>query len=319
MDRIAIFSGNAHRELALAICAAMSGDGIELGKAKVTAFSDGESRVQILQNVRGTDVYVIQPTCSPTNHNIMELCVIVDALRRASAGSITAVVPYWGYARQERKSAPRTPISAKLVTDLLVCSGVDRFVAVDLHAAPIQGFTNLPFDNLFAKPVLQPYLSKSYEGAVIVSPDAGGFERARSYSKVIPGSMVAAIDKRRPEPNQSEIMHIVGDVEGKRCLILDDMIDTGGTLIHGAEALRKAGAISVSACAVHGVFSGPAPVNLLGALTGENHVLDELIVTDTIPLQPGLMGHVTVITVANLLADAIRRIHHNDSVSSLFT
>lgn len=332
MDRIAIFTGNAHRSLAEAVCASwhppgsMSGTPMVLGQALVTSFSDGETRVQIEQNVRGVDVYVVQPTCAPTNPNLMELLVMVDALRRASAGSITAVIPYYGYARQDRKVAPRTPITSSLVAHLLETAGIDRMISVDLHAAQIQGFFKVPVDNLYARPALLPHLVKHYSGAVIVSPDAGGFERARSYSKEIPGSTVAAIDKRRAKPNESEVMHVIGDVDGKRCLILDDMIDTAGTLLKGAEALRKHGAVSVGAAAAHGVFSGPATTNLLAALgVGLDHiarpgtrVLDEVIVTDTIPLRPELQGHVTVASVAPLLADAIKRVHSNDSVSSLF-
>lgn len=325
MDRIAIFTGNAHRTLAQAVCANMSmGDGaaVALGQALVSSFSDGETRVQVEQNVRGVDVYVVQPTCSPTNQNLMELLVMVDALRRASAGSITAVIPYYGYARQDRKVAPRT------LAHLLETAGIDRMISVDLHAAQIQGFFKVPVDNLYARPALLPHLIEHYSGAVIVSPDAGGFERARSYSKEIPGSTVAAIDKRRAKPNESEVMHVIGDVDGKRCLILDDMIDTAGTLLKGAEALRKHGAVSVGAAAAHGVFSGPAAKNLLAALgkpvitihpLAREKVLDEVVVTDTVPLRPELQGHVTVASIAPLLADAIRRVHSNDSVSSLFT
>jgi ribose-phosphate pyrophosphokinase len=319
MNRIAIFTGTAHPSLAGAVCASMGmvGEDIELGKATVSSFSDGETRVQIEENVRGVDTYVIQPTCSPTNHNIMELLIMIDALRRASAGSITAVIPYFGYARQDRKAAPRTPISASMVADLIAAVQVNRVISVDLHAAQIQGFFRMPVDNLYAKPVLLPYLTQHYSGAVIVSPDAGGFERARAYSKAIPGSSVAAIDKRRARPNESEVMHIIGDVAGRRCLILDDMIDTAGTLIHGAEALLENGAMDVAACATHGVFSGPAAERLLVS------DLVEVIVTDTISLPiemraAALAKKTTVITIAPLLAAAIRSIHHNDSVSSLF-
>jgi len=330
MDRIAIFTGNAHRTLAQAVCRnwhprGWMGAPMELGEALVSSFSDGETRVQVEQNVRGVDVYVVQPTCSPTNQNLMELLVMVDALRRASAGSITAVIPYYGYARQDRKVAPRTPITSSLVAHLLETAGIDRMISVDLHAAQIQGFFKVPVDNLYARPALLPHLIEHYSGAVIVSPDAGGFERARSYSKEIPGSTVAAIDKRRAKPNESEVMHVIGDVDGKRCLILDDMIDTAGTLLKGAEALRKHGAASVGAAAAHGVFSGPAAVNLLAAMDRgtlklkNGPILDEVIVTDTLPLRPELQGHVTVASIAPLLADAIRRVHSNDSVSSLFT
>lgn len=323
---IAIFSGNAHPSLARSVCAAMETASPKLGDALVSAFSDGETRVQIGRNVRGADVYVIQPTSAPANHNIMELLIMVDALRRASAGSITAVIPYYGYARQERKSAPRTPITAKLVTDLLVEAGVNRIVSVDLHAAPIQGFTNLPFDNLFAKPVLQPYLAREYAGAVIVSPDAGGFERADAYSKVIPGSTVAVINKRRERPNESKVMNVIGDVDGKACLILDDMFDTAGTTTKAAQALLDRGAKSVAACAMHGVFSGRAAQNI------DESCLTEVVVTDTVPLPAQMLRlrtgdpdrrawttvRLTTISVAPLIAEAICRIHNNVSVSELF-
>lgn len=331
MDRIAIFTGNAHHSLAEAVCTNMNVGSkapfhrCRLGQALVSSFSDGETRVQIEQNVRGNDVYVVQPTCAPVNQNLMELLIMVDALRRASAGSITAVIPYYGYARQDRKASPRTPITASLVARQLEAAGVDRVISVDLHAAQIQGFFTVPVDNLYARPTLLPHLVQHYTGAVIVSPDAGGFERARSYSKEIPGSTVAAIDKRRSKPNESEVMHVIGDVDGKRCLILDDMIDTAGTLLKGADALRKNGAVSVGAAAAHGVFSGPAARNLLLAMghevdgAAQAKVLDEVIVTDTIPLRPELVGYVTQTSIAPLLANAIRQVHDNGSISSLFT
>jgi ribose-phosphate pyrophosphokinase len=317
VDKIAIFSGNAHRDLAQRVCDEMRGEGISLGRAMVGAFSDGETRVQVEENVRGVDVYVVQPTCAPTNQNLMELLIMVDALRRASAGSITAVIPYFGYARQDRKAAPRTPISASLVADLIAAVHVDRVVSVDLHAAQIQGFFRMPVDNLFAKPVFQPYLARGYEGAVVVSPDAGGVERARAYSKVIPGSTLAIVDKRRERANESEVMHVIGDVAGRRCLIVDDMIDTAGTLVRAADALLERGATEVAACATHGVFSGRAFERIRASR------LREVVVTDTIPGGSVLDGthapQITRISVALLLADAIRRIHHHDSVSSLFT
>src|SRR6516225_11208965 len=243
LKKVCLFAGNANSELAGAI-----GQYLEtpLGKCRVTRFSDGESFVEIGENVRGVDAFVVQSTCTPTNDNVMELLIMVDALRRASAGSITAVMPYYGYARQDRKVAPRTPITSKLVADLIVAAGVNRIVAVDLHAAQIQGFFNIPFDHLFAMPaLLDDHLRQNYSSdVVIVSPDAGGVERARAYSKRLGGTL-AIIDKRRERANESEVMNIIGEVEGRRCLILDDMIDTAGTLVNAAQALMKAGAKSV--------------------------------------------------------------------------
>jgi ribose-phosphate pyrophosphokinase len=322
VNRIAIFTGNAHPDLASAVCDGLKDDGIRLGSATVSQFSDGETQVQIQENVRGATCFILQPTCSPANHNLMELLIMVDALRRASAGSITAVIPYYGYARQDRKSASRSPITSKLVANLITMSGVDRVVSVDLHAAQIQGFFDIPHDHLFAKRVLVPYLTQMYRGAVIVSPDAGGVERARAYSKAIPETSLAIIDKRRERANVSEVMNIIGDVRGKRCLIIDDLIDTAGTLVNAATALvEHGGAASVSACATHGVFSGEAHKRL--------HLsdLEEVVVTDTLPQRPffenldraGKSGpKMTVVSVAPLLAEAIRRIHDHVSVSSLF-
>lgn len=309
--RVAIFSGNANPALAQEICQVLD---YPLGKAKVSRFSDGETFCVIEENVRGVDCYVVQSTCSPVNDSVMELLIMVDALRRASAGSITAVIPYYGYARQDRKVAPRTPITSKLVADLIVAAGVNRIVALDLHAGQIQGFFNIPFDHLYAMPaLLDQHLRDHYKDVVIVSPDAGGVERARAYSKRLGGTL-AIIDKRREKANVSEVMHIIGDVAGRRCLLLDDLIDTAGTLVNAANALMKAGALSVAACATHPVLSGPAVERI------RESPLSEVVVTNSIPLreEAKAMGKFRVVSVARLLAEAIRRIHHSDSVSSLF-
>lgn len=285
------------------------------GKSRVSRFSDGETFCVIQENVRGVDTYVVQSTCSPVNDNVMELLIMVDALRRASAGSITAVIPYYGYARQDRKVAPRTPITAKLVADLLQAAGVDRVVAIDLHAGQIQGFFNIPFDHLFAMPaLLEQHLREHYgNDVVIVSPDAGGVERARAFSKRLGGTL-AIIDKRRERANESEVMNIIGEVEDRKCLLLDDIIDTAGTLVNAANALAKAGAKSVAACATHPVLSGPAVTRI------KESAITEVVVSNSIPLseEAKAAGKFKVISVARLLAEAIRRIHHSDSVSSLF-
>ena len=308
---LSIFSGNAHRELAESICRHIE---MRVGVAEVTRFSDGEIYVEIGENVRGVNCFVVQPTCSPVNDNLMELLVMIDALKRASAGSIIAVIPYFGYARQDRKVKQRTPISAKLVADLVTAAGADRVVAIDLHAGQIQGFFNIPVDHLFAMPVMIEYLKTRYgKDSVLVSPDAGGVERARAYSKRL-GSTLAIIDKRRSAPNVSEVMNIIGDVRGKDCVIVDDMIDTAGTLTQAARACMDAGARTVSSCATHGVFSGPAIERI------ENSPLSEVIVTDTIPLRPEAKQNTKIkqLPVAKLLSEAIKRIHHGDSISSLF-
>jgi len=306
-----IFTGNANPALAEEIVQHLD---CPLGRARITQFSDGETYAVIQENVRGVDTYVIQSTCTPVNDRVMELLIMVDALRRASAGSITAVIPYYGYARQDRKVAPRTPISAKLVARLLESAGVNRVVAVDLHAGQIQGFFNIPFDHLYAMPaLLQDHLREHYMGAVIVSPDAGGVERARAFSKRLDGTL-AIIDKRRDQPNQSEVMNIVGDVEGKACVIVDDIIDTAGTMCNAARALHNNGASRVSACVTHPVLSGPAMDRIDAA------PLDEVIVTNSVPLSDRAQASpkTKVVSIAPLLAEAIRRIHHSDSVSSLF-
>jgi ribose-phosphate pyrophosphokinase len=309
---LGLFSGNANRELAEEIA---HGLGTRLGAARLSRFSDGEMFCQIEENVRGVHSYVIQPTCSPVNDNLIELLIMVDALRRASSGSITAVLPYYGYARQDRKMAPRTPISSRLVADLLQTAGVSRVLCVDLHAAQIQGFFNVPVDHLFALPVfLEDYLRTTFDQtAVFVSPDAGGVERARAYSKRM-GASLAIIDKRRARANESEVMHLIGDVKDRDCIIVDDLIDTGGTLCNAARAVMDNGARRVVACATHGVFSGPALQRI------DESPLDEVVVTNSIP--PSRDGKrspkIRYLSIARLLAEAIRRIDANDSVSSLF-
>ncbi|MEM1033268.1 MAG: ribose-phosphate pyrophosphokinase [Myxococcota bacterium] len=308
---MSIFSGNAHPELAREICKALD---CPLGRSRVNQFSDGETFCVIEENVRGVDTYVVQPTCSPVNDRVMELLIMVDSLRRASAGAITAVIPYYGYARQDRKVAPRTPISAKLIANLLEAGGVNRVVAVDLHAGQIQGFFQIPVDHLYAMPaLLSSHLRAHYTGAVIVSPDAGGVERARAYSKRLGGTL-AIIDKRREQANESEVMNIIGDVKGQRCLIIDDIMDTAGTMCNAARALMDAGAASVSAGVSHGVLSGPALDRI------NESPLEEVIVTNSLPMQvqSTKCPKLKVVSIAPLLAEAIRRIHHSDSVSSLF-
>lgn len=312
-EKIRVFSGNSNIHLAQKIC---EGLGVSLGNAKVKTFSDGEIMVEIGENVRGRDVYVVQSTCAPTNNNLMELLVMTDALKRASAATITAVIPYYGYARQDRKAAPRTPISAKLVADLVTTAGVDRVVTIDLHAAQIQGFFNIPVDNLYAAPVIINHLKERFAGkdVVMVSPDAGGTERARAFAKRLECTL-AVIDKRRTGPNVAEVMHLIGDVKDKIAIILDDMIDTAGTLTQAAGALKQNGASAIYACATHGVLSGPAIQRI------NESVIEEVVLTDSIPLgeKADQTSKIKVLTVANLLAEAIRRIHEDESVSSLFT
>jgi ribose-phosphate pyrophosphokinase len=312
LDKIKVFSGNSNAGLAQKICDVL---GVPLGNAGVKTFSDGEVMVEICENVRGRDVYVVQSTCAPTNNNLMELLVMTDALKRASAATITAVIPYYGYARQDRKAAPRTPISAKLVADLVTTAGVDRVVTIDLHAAQIQGFFNIPVDNLYAAPVILNHLKDRFIGQnlVMVTPDAGGTERARAFAKRLDCPM-AVIDKRRTSPNVAEVMHLIGDVKGKTAIILDDMIDTAGTLTQAAGALKQNGAALIYAAATHGVLSGPAIDRLNGS------VIEEVLLTDTIPLgeKADRTSKIKVLSVAPLLAEAIRRIHEDESVSSLF-
>ena len=310
--KVCLFSGNANPELATEIGTYLEAP---LGKCKIQRFSDGETFCEIGENVRGVDAYVIQPTCSPVNDHVMELLIMADTLRRASAENITAVLPYYGYARQDRKVAPRTPITSKLVADLLVASGITRVVSVDLHAGQIQGFFNIPFDHLYAMPVLlEEYVKRSFDSsAVFVSPDAGGVERARAYSKRLNASL-AIIDKRRERANVSEVMHLIGEVKGRDCIIVDDMIDTAGTLVGAARALMEKGAKRVVATATHGVFSGPAIQRI------NESVLEEVVVTNTIPLSEDARGcsKIKQISIARLLGEAIKRIHSSDSVSSLF-
>ncbi len=308
---LTIFSGTGTRELADNICKYVE---IAPGRAEVTRFSDGESYVEIGENVRGVNCFVVQSTCTPVNHNLMELLIMIDALKRASAGSIIAVLPYFGYARQDRKVKPRTPISAKLVADLITAAGADRVLSLDLHAGQIQGFFNIPFDHIYGMPIFIEYLRARHgENTVVVSPDAGGVERARAYSKRL-GASLAIIDKRRSAPNVSEVMHIIGDVKGRDAIIVDDMIDTAGTLVSAAKAVMEHGARSVSATATHGVFSGPAIQRI------EDSALTEVVVTDTIPLTEAgrACKKIKVMSVARLLGEAVKRIHHGDSISSLF-
>lgn len=288
--------------------------GIPLSEAEVKKFSDGEIFVEIKENVRGTDVFVVQPTCTPVNDHLMELVIMVDALRRASARRITAVLPYYGYARQDRKVAPRVPISAKVVAEMLMAVGVRRVLSMDLHAGQIQGFFNIPVDHLYAAPVLLNYIKENFDNDVImVSPDAGGVERTRAFAKRL-NCGLAIIDKRRDKPNESEAMHVIGDVRGKRAIMLDDMVDTAGTLCNGAETLLKNGAKEVHACCSHPVLSGPAVARITSS------VLQSLVVTNSIPLREEACacGKIKVLSVSELLADAINRIHNEDSVSSLF-
>jgi ribose-phosphate pyrophosphokinase len=305
-----LFSGNANRALAEEIAAGL---GVVLGQAEVARFSDGEVFVQIDENVRGADVFVIQPTCPPVNDNLMELLVMLDAFKRASAQRITAVLPYYGYGRQDRKVQPRVPISAKLVADLITVAGAHRLLAIDLHAGQIQGFFDIPVDHLFAAPVIIEHVAKlGLSELVVVSPDAGGVERARAIAKRLFAGL-AIIDKRREGPNVSVFMHLIGEVRGRDCLIIDDMIDTGGTLVQAADALKREGARRILACGVHPILSGPALARIEGA------PLEQIIVTNSIPLGKDKQHpKVTVLSVAPLLAEAIRRIHDEESVSTLF-
>jgi ribose-phosphate pyrophosphokinase len=313
LKALSIFTGNANRALAEEICKFVE---IPLGRADVTHFSDGEIYVEVGENVRGVNCFVLQPTCEPVNQSVMELLIMIDALKRASAGSIVAIIPYFGYARQDRKAKPRTPITAKLVANLITAAGADRALAMDLHAGQIQGFFDIPFDHLYSMPVLIDELRVlGYTGdqCVVVSPDAGGVERARAYSKRL-GAGLAIIDKRRPAPNVSEIMNIVGDVKGKKTVIVDDIIDTAGTLTNAAQAIMNAGAQSVSACSSHAVFSGKAIERITAS------PLSHVVVTNTIPLSEAgqQCSKVRVKSVGRLLGEAIKRIHHGDSISSLF-
>ncbi|MDP4535542.1 ribose-phosphate pyrophosphokinase [Alkalimonas collagenimarina] len=313
MPDMKVFAGNAIPELASKIASRLY---VKLGDAEVGRFSDGEVSVMINENVRGSDVFIIQSTCAPTNDNLMELIVMVDALRRASAGRITAVLPYFGYARQDRRvRSARVPITAKVVADFLSSVGVDRVLTVDLHAEQIQGFFDVPVDNVFASPVLLDDMrKKDFNSPVVVSPDIGGVVRARAIAKLLNDADLAIIDKRRPKANVSQVMHIIGDVAGRDCIIVDDMIDTGGTLCKAAEALKEHGAKRVFAYATHPIFSGNAPENIA------NSVIDELIVTDTIPLSDAMkaISKVRQLTLSEMMAECIRRISNEESISSMF-
>ncbi len=304
-----VFSGNANRPLAEKICDWLD---MPLGEALVSQFSDGETRVELNSNVRGRDVFIIQSTSCPSNHHLMEALIMADACHRASASRVTFVAPYFGYARQERKSAPRTPISAKLVADLIQAAHFHRLLTVELHTSAIQGFFNIPVDHLYAKPVFANHFQRG-ENLVVVSPDAGGVERARAMAKHF-NCGLAIVDKRRDKPNESAVMNVIGEVRGKNCLIIDDIVDTAGSLTKAADALIEAGALSVRAAISHAVLSGKAIDNL------QNSKIEELVVTDSIMLSPQAQacGKITQLSLAELLGKAIRRIHNDDSISALF-
>ena len=308
--QLAIVGGNANPALTAAICRALK---VPLTESIVGRFSEGEIRVKIDENVRGKDVFVIQPTCPPTNDNLMELLIILDALRRASARRITAVIPYYGYARQDRKDQPRVPITAKLVANLITTAGADRVLTMDLHAGQIQGFFDIPLDHLYAVNVFEEYIRrKRLKPLVVVSPDAGGIKMARAYAKRLRAGL-AIVDKRRRSPEATEVMHILGEVKGKACVLVDDLIATGSSLVEAAEALQEAGATAVYACVTHPVLSGPVRSRIASSC------LKELVVTDTIPVGEKQRHHkMTVLSVAPLLSEAIRRIHYEQSISSLF-
>ncbi|MEW6322925.1 MAG: ribose-phosphate pyrophosphokinase [Acidobacteriota bacterium] len=306
-----VFSGSAHPQLAGEIAEFL---GVSLGQARLRRFPDTEVSFQIDENIRGTDVFIVQPTSAPVDQHLMELLIMTDAFRRSSAARITAVLPYYGYARQDRKDKPRVPISAKLVANVLSAAGVNRVLTMDLHKAQIQGFFDIPVDHLFAAPVIIDYLSRQDFGPLtIVAPDAGGAERARAYAKRL-GAELAVIDKRRTDDGTAEVMNVIGEVDGRTCVIADDIIDTAGTIQKAAQALRDAGATQVAACAVHGVLSGPAIERI------ERAPIDRLIVTNTIPLtgDRAKCSKIVVLSVARLLGQAIRSIHEETSVSSLF-
>ena len=315
-EKFKIFSGTANEPLADEVCHFL---GMQRGQAQVTRFADGECYVQIQENVRGADVFVMQPTCRPVDEHLMELLLMIDALKRASARRITAVIPYFGYARQDRKDKPRSPISSKLVADLLTTAGAHRALIVDLHTPQLQGFFNIPVDHLFASPVLVDHFKKlALPNLTVVSPDAGGVERARFFAKKVDAAL-AIVDKRRVEMNVAEIMHVIGDVHGRTCLIIDDLIDTAGTLVKTAAALKENGASEVFACASHAVLSGPAVENI------RNSVIREVVVTNTIPLTPAAEeartekgGKIHVLSIAGLIGRAIQANHEETSVSKLF-
>jgi ribose-phosphate pyrophosphokinase len=303
-----IFGGSASVEFAQEVCQILD---VPLARADVKRFSDGEISIQISESVRGRDVFIIQSTGAPSNDNLMELLIMTDALRRSSASSITAVVPYYGYARQDRKAAPRVPITARLVADMYEAAGIDRVVTIDLHAGQIQGFFNIPVDNLYGSVTFENYIrSKNLKNPIIASPDIGGVARARYFASRM-GLEMVIVDKRREKANESEVMNIIGNVEGKDVIMIDDMVDTAGTMVKAATVLKNKGAVSVMACATHAVLSGKAYQNI------ENGELDELIVTNTLESKPH--DKIVVLTVAPLFAEVIRRVYHNESVNSLFS
>jgi ribose-phosphate pyrophosphokinase len=313
--KLKIIAGNANIELAKQIVQKL---GVELSEAKVGHFNDGEIQVKIVDNVRGADCYIIQPTCSPVNENLMELLIVADALKRASARRVTAVMPYYGYGRQDRKSEPRVPITARLVANLLATSGITRVLTMDLHAGQIQGFFDIPVDHLYGTPVILNYFQEKrtndpeFKDIVVVSPDAGGVERARSFAKHFNADL-AIVDKRRPRPNEAAVMNIIGEVKGKTCIILDDLVDTAGTLTKVADAIKAKGAARVFATASHGVLSGSAKQKI------QDSCIEELVITDSIPLaQNGPTEKIVVLSIASLLAEAIMRISNDESISALF-
>ena len=310
-DKIKIFTGSANPVLAEEMCRHL---GLQLADVRLKQFADGEITLQILENVRGADCFIVQPTCKPVEFHLMEILLMIDALKRSSARTVTAVLPYYGYARQDRKDKPRVPVSAKLVSSLIERAGASRVVAIDLHANQIQGFFDIPVDHLFFRPVMIDYFKQqNLQNLTVVSPDAGGVERARSIAKRL-NAPLAIIDKRREEANVAEVMNVIGDVEGQNCLIIDDMIDTAGTLVKGAEALIRHGALSISACATHAVLSGPAVDRIMESR------LSEVIISDTIPLSEAARacGKIKQLSIAGLLANAIKSIHQETSVSMLF-
>ena len=313
MSKLVLFSGNANRKLAERIAYQLN---MPLGHAEVSRFNDGEISVEIFENVRGNDAFIIQPTCAPTNDSIMELAVMSDALKRASAGRITAVIPYFGYARQDRRvRSARVPISARVVADLITAVGIDRVLTVDLHADQVQGFFNIPVDNVYATPIfLQDIERKNFTNPLIVSPDVGGVVRARAVAKQLNDLDLAIIDKRRPKANESQVMHIIGEVEGKSCILVDDIVDTAGTLCKAAAALKEQGALCVVAYCTHPVLSGDAPERI-----GKSQ-LDEIVVSDSIPLSESAQacGKIRQLSLATMLAEAVRRINNEESLSAMF-
>ena len=312
MDRLKVFTGNANPALAQEICSHL---GRKIGEASVRTFSDGEIYLQIHENVRGMDVFVVQPTCTPVDRNLLELLLMIDALKRASAERITAVLPYFGYARQDRKDRPRVPISAKLIASLLETAGADRVLALDLHAAQIQGFFDIPVDNVYASPILLSDIWRNRDpNLMVVSPDVGGVVRARALAKRLDDADLAIIDKRRPRANVAQVMHIIGDVRDRTCVLVDDLVDTAGTLCLAAKALKEHGAAKVKAYITHPVLSGPAIKNIM------NSELDELVVTDTIPLNEEARGckRIRQVSIAAMLAETMRRINNEESVSTLY-